>query len=138
MSDADLITRVADLEVTVDRLRLSSDILSSRYERLEGVVERLISGTEPVADARLEKENRQRVLAAYIAEASGLGLSWMAAKRVANIIAGHCRAPAGCDEAVAQLRLLFSKPPCQMTIWRRLRDHSELIRLANSTNKWPC
>ena len=97
---------------------------------------RLIDGAEPVADARQEKAMRKRALAAALAEASGLGYTDKAAKRVANIIAGYCPPPPGHEAKAAQLRMLFRNPPCQRTVWRYLEKQRALICATGITDNW--
>ena len=129
-----LLRRVADLEVAAKR-RLDDAVnadarLSEHAEllaSLDKLLRRLIDGDQPVADARQDKAMRKRALVAALAEASGLGYTDKAAKRVANIIAGYCPAPPGHEAKAAQLRMLFGKPPCQRTVWRYLKKQRDLI-----------
>jgi hypothetical protein len=138
-----LLRRVVDLEVAAKR-RLDDAVnadarLSEQVERLDNLasfLRRLIDGDEPVADARQDKAMRKRALAAALAEASGLGYTDKAAKRVTNIIAGYCPAPPGHEAKAAQLRMLFGKPPCQRTVWRYLEKQRALICAADITDNW--
>ncbi len=140
-----LLRRVSDLEVAGKR-RLDDAVnadarLSENTERLDSLdrlLRRLVDGDEPVADARQDKAMHKRALIAALADASGLGYTDKAAKRVANIIAGYCPAPPGHEAKAAQLRMLFKNPPVQRTVWRYLGKHRALICATGITDNWEC
>jgi len=133
-----LLRRVADLEVAAKRRLDDAVNADARLSEHAELLRRLIDGDQPVADARQDTAMRKRSLAAALAEASGLGYTDKAAKRVANIIAGYCPAPPGHEAKAAQLRMLFGKPPCQRTVWRYLEKQRALICAADITENWEC
>jgi len=129
-----LLRRVAELEVDVRRRARDAEITAGRVDRHESQLRRLIAGSAPVADARLDRTLRQRALIAQIAIASGTGYTWKGARRVANIIAGHCPPPPGYDAHADLLRRLFAKPPVWETVWRHLKAHGDLVSIADITD----